>query len=112
MTGSCLRRIRWWYPSGMPRIPGFLGTDIATRNGFVQVNSFNQTSNETVFAIGDIVGPGLITNAIGAGKRVAEAIDDIVAGKAPLPMDSRAEIDKDRVSLEYFNPRTKSYDAP
>ncbi len=89
----------------------FLGTNIATRNGFVQVNSLNQTSDENIFAIGDIVGPGLITNAIGDGKRVAEAIDGIISGNVPLPMDNRAEIDKNRISLEYFDPRTKSYDS-
>ena len=89
----------------------FLGADIATRNGFVSVNSLNQTSDDAIFAIGDIVGPGLITNAIGDGKRVAEVIDNIVSGTSPLPMDIRPEIDKNRVSLEYFNPRLKSYDS-
>ena len=89
----------------------FLGTDIATRNGFVTVNSLNQTSDDSIFAIGDIVGPGLITNAIGDGKRVAEAIDNIFSGNPPMPMDVRPEIDKNRVSLGYFNPRLKSYDS-
>jgi len=89
----------------------FLGKGIATRNGFLSVNSFNQTSEKTLFALGDIVGPGLITNAIGEGKRVAEAIDSIISGNPPLPMDTRPEIDKSRVSLEYFNPMIKSFDS-
>lgn len=89
----------------------FLGAGMATRNGFVSVNNLNQTSDPAVFAIGDIVGPGLITDAIGAGKRVAESIDDIIGGREPLPMDNRPEINKDRVSLEYFNPMIKSYDS-
>lgn len=89
----------------------FLGKDIATRNGFVSVNEFNQTSDSTVFAIGDIVGPGLLTHAIGAGKRTAEAIDSIINGKEPKPADSRKEIDKSRISLEYFNPMIKIYNS-
>lgn len=89
----------------------FLGKDIATRNGFVSVNEFNQTSDSTVFAIGDIVGPGLLTHAIGAGRRTAEAIDNIINGKEPKPVDTRKEIDKSRISLEYFNPMIKSYNS-
>ncbi|MBF0200165.1 MAG: FAD-dependent oxidoreductase [Desulfamplus sp.] len=87
----------------------FLGPDIETCNGFVRVTPFNQTSDPTVFAIGDITGPGLITDAIGAGRRAAEAIDSIIAGKEPAPTDSRPEIEKSRVKLEYFNPAVKDY---
>ena len=89
----------------------FLGPDMATRNGFVSVNNICQTSDPAVFAIGDITGPGLITDAIGAGRRVAEIIDNIISGKTPLSMDDRKEIDKERVSLEYFNPMITSYDS-
>lgn len=92
----------------------FMGRDIATRNGFISVNDFNQTSDPAVFAIGDIVGPGLLTEAIGAGKRTAEAIDSIIAGKeldlADL-VDTRPEIETSRVSLEYFNPMIREYDS-
>ncbi|MBF0258580.1 MAG: FAD-dependent oxidoreductase [Desulfamplus sp.] len=89
----------------------FLGKDISTRNGFVSVNEFNQTSDPTIFAIGDIVGPGLLTHAIGSGKRTAEAIDSIISGREPEMLDARSEIDKSRISLEYFNPMVKSYNT-
>ncbi len=89
----------------------FLGKEIATCNGFVSVNEFNQTSDPAVFAIGDIVGPGLLTHAIGSGKRTAEAIDSIIAGREPKPVDTRKEIDKSRISLEYFNPMVKIYNS-
>ena len=61
-----------------------------------------------MFALGDVVGPGLITDAIGGGKRAAQSIDQIIAGNRPdlgllLPM-----IDKDRISLEYYDPRNKA----
>ena len=82
----------------------FLTEDIATERGFLLVNEYQQTSNAKIFAIGDAVKPGLLTDAIGAGRRAATAIDNIIAGKQPLG-DTRQMIDKRRVTLEYFDPR-------
>ena len=82
----------------------FLTEDIATERGFLLVNDYQQTSNNKVFAIGDAVKPGLLTDAIGAGRRAATAIANIIAGKQPLG-DTRQMIDKSRVTLEYFDPR-------
>ena len=89
----------------------FLGDTIATRNGFIVVDAFNRTSDRGIFAIGDTVAPGLITDAIGAGKRAADAIDAIIAGQEPKMADPRLPIDKSRISLEYFDPSIKSYDS-
>jgi NADPH-dependent glutamate synthase beta subunit-like oxidoreductase/NAD-dependent dihydropyrimidine dehydrogenase PreA subunit len=83
----------------------FLDKTIATKNGFVDVDEFNRTSNPRVFAIGDAAGPGLITDAIGAGKRTAQAIDRLIEGKDPDPGDVRPRIDGKRVHLEYYDPR-------
>jgi NADPH-dependent glutamate synthase beta subunit-like oxidoreductase/NAD-dependent dihydropyrimidine dehydrogenase PreA subunit len=87
----------------------FLSDDIATDRGFVKVDENYQTSNSKVFAIGDIVRPGLLTDAIGAGRRAAETIDAIAAGKRPAA-DPRAIIDIQRVSLEYYDPRVVQYE--
>ncbi|SDU27952.1 FAD-dependent oxidoreductase [Desulfobacula phenolica] len=84
----------------------FLDDTIKIENGFVTVDKFNQTSDPRIFAIGDIVGPGLITDAIGAGKRVARNIDRIISGKSPNHGDRLPQVDKQRISLEYYNPRT------
>ena len=89
----------------------FLGKDIAVRHGFAAVDEFNRTSDPRVFAVGDIVAPGLITDAIGAGKRAAEAIDSILKGKKPKIIDPRPEIDQKRVSLEYYSPRVKEFNS-
>ncbi len=89
----------------------FLGKDIAVRHGFAAVDEFNRTSDPRVFAVGDIVTPGLITDAIGAGKRAAEAIDSILKGKEPEIIDPRSEIDQKRVSLEYYSPRVKEFNS-
>ena len=74
-------------------------------NGFVKIDKAGQTSDPKVFAIGDAVGIGLITNAIGDGKRAAYAIDRVIAGKDPQEGDLLPMVDKKRVTLAYYNPR-------
>jgi NADPH-dependent glutamate synthase beta subunit-like oxidoreductase/glutamate synthase domain-containing protein 3/NAD-dependent dihydropyrimidine dehydrogenase PreA subunit len=83
----------------------FMDDAIIVENGFVAVDKFSRTSDSRVFVIGDVAGPGLITDAIGAGKRAAESIDRIIAGKSPDPGDILPQIDKQRISLEYYDPK-------
>lgn len=87
----------------------FLPDDMAVERGFIKVDEHYQTSNPKVFAIGDAVRPGLLTDAIGAGRRAAQTICDILDGKRPTS-DPRALIDIERVSLEYYDPRIVDYD--
>ncbi len=82
----------------------FLPADIATERGHIVVNDLFQTTDAKVFAVGDIVRPGLITQAIGAGRKAAEAIDEIACGRRPAS-DTRQMIDYKRMKLEYFDPR-------
>jgi len=87
----------------------FLPEDVATERGYVVVNDDYQTSNPNVYAIGDVVRPGLLTDAIGAGRRAAETISEILAGKRP-GADRKMVIDIERVSLEYLDPRIVQYE--
>ena len=87
----------------------FLGPEIALERGFLKVDENYQTSDPKVFAIGDAVRPGLLTDAIGAGRRAADTIDAIAAGKRPSA-DPRTIIDLNRVSLEYYDPRVVQYE--
>ncbi len=88
----------------------FLGDELSIENGFVAVDTFGRTSDNQVFALGDVVGPGLITDAIGAGKRAAKTIDQIIAGKSPDQGELLPIIDKDRISLEYYDPGKQADD--
>jgi NADPH-dependent glutamate synthase beta subunit-like oxidoreductase/glutamate synthase domain-containing protein 3/ferredoxin len=83
----------------------FLDEAIATENGFVRVDRFNRTSDPRVFAIGDAVGPGLITDAIGAGRRAAISIDRLIDGKSPDHGELLPMVDKDRINLAYYSPQ-------
>ena len=82
----------------------FLPQTVSKQRGFVAVNDVYQTTDAKIFAIGDAVKPGLLTDAIGAGRKTAQAIADMIEGRKPVG-DPRKMIDKSRVSLEYFDPR-------
>nr|WP_319392213.1 FAD-dependent oxidoreductase [uncultured Desulfobacter sp.] len=85
----------------------FLGEGIELDRGFVKVDDAGRSSDEKIFAIGDAVGPGLITDAIGAGRRTATVIDQLLHGQVPdmAGLTLAPMIDTQRVSLTYYNPR-------
>jgi NADPH-dependent glutamate synthase beta subunit-like oxidoreductase len=87
----------------------FIPEDVATERGFVVVNDHYQTTDARIFAIGDMVKPGLLTDAIGAGRKAAAAIAEMLEGRRPVS-DTRQMIDKKRISLEYFDPRILDYE--
>lgn len=87
----------------------FLPETVATDRGFVKVNELNQTSDPQIFAIGDVVKLGLLTDAIGAGRVTAQVMADMLEGKRPRT-GSLKPIDKSRVKLEYFDPRLLTFD--
>lgn len=113
----------------------FLPETVETDRGFITVGDDYQTTDPQIFAIGDAVRLGLLTDAIGAGRRAALAIADIFAGKRPLEgvrsaaadpatsldhalsenashhAEPRRAIDKARVNLEYFDPRITAFDG-
>lgn len=89
----------------------FLPEEIKTEKGFVVVNEKFQTSDPKVFAIGDAVRLGLLTEAIGAGRVAARAIDDLFRGREES-YDQLPAIDTERVKLEYYDPRLRSFEDP
>ncbi|XPV76393.1 MAG: FAD-dependent oxidoreductase [Desulfovibrio sp.] len=108
----------------------FLPDNIATERGHITVNAKFQTTDPKVYAIGDVVRPGLLTQAIGHGRHAALTIDEITRGTRPEgdanealnrsavlvefddPDGINAEtIDYNRMTLEYFDPRMTSFDS-
>ncbi len=87
----------------------FLPPEVVVENGYVVVDEHHQTTDPKIFAIGDVVKPGLLTDAIGAGRKVAQAVSEIIEGRRPSA-DARQMIDRRRISLEYFDPRITSYE--
>lgn len=87
----------------------FLPDEVRTERGYVVVDEYQQTTDPKIFAIGDIVRPGLITDAIGAGRKAALTIADIIDGKRP-GISIRPMIDRRRMTLEYFDPRLTDFE--
>ena len=89
----------------------FLPKSVEIARGFIKVDETFQTSDPQVYAIGDIVRPGLLTDAVGAGRKAAEAIDARLMGSDEtydqLPI--KPVIDTRRVKLEYYDPQVKAY---
>jgi len=88
----------------------FLPDTVKTSKGFIEVNDIYQTTDPQIFAIGDAVRLGLLTDAIGAGRQAAQAITDILAGKRPRG-DTHQIIDRSRIKLEYFDPRLQTFES-
>jgi NADPH-dependent glutamate synthase beta subunit-like oxidoreductase/glutamate synthase domain-containing protein 3 len=82
----------------------FLPEEIKTERGFIAVDERFQTSDPKVFAVGDAVRLGLLTEAIGAGRTAARAIDSLLRGREDR-YDQLPAIETERVRLEYYDPR-------
>lgn len=87
----------------------FLPDSVEFSEGKVLVDAAGQTSDPKIFAIGDITGPGLITDVIGAGRKAAEKIISNIEGKKPK-FEIKKMIDMKRVTLEYFTPRITGFE--
>ncbi|MBA4373690.1 MAG: 4Fe-4S ferredoxin [Thermodesulfovibrio sp.] len=80
----------------------FLPPSVNTERGWVQVNNINQTSDVKVFAIGDATGLGLVTNAIGQGRIVAETVHYQMM-HAPRQPEVKQMIPYERIKKEYYD---------
>ena len=87
----------------------FVPDDVAVERGHVKVDAHFQTTHPKIFAVGDVVRPGLLTDAIGAGRQAVTAIYDILSGKRPSASPKQV-IDIDRVSMAYYDPRITAYE--
>jgi len=87
----------------------FIPEDVAVERGHVKVDTYYQTTHPKIFAVGDVVRPGLLTDAIGAGRTAANAIGEILSGKRPSASPKKV-IDIDRVSMAYYDPRITAYE--
>ncbi|MHC1728499.1 MAG: FAD-dependent oxidoreductase [Syntrophobacteraceae bacterium] len=92
----------------MPELD-FLPESVQTERGFIKVDEHYRTTDPKIFAVGDAVKLGLLTDAIGTGRKAAEMINDLLAGKAFQMAPVRQKIDYARVKLEYFDPRISAF---
>ena len=76
-----------------------------TRRGLIQTGAFNRIGETMIFAAGDIkVGPGMVVQAVGEGKKVARAIDTLLQGRELVAQNGKLDVidDLKRLNLRYF----------
>ncbi len=93
----------------MPELD-FLPDTIKTERGFIKVDEHYRTTDPQIFAVGDAVKLGLLTDAIGAGRKAAEQINALITG-LEQHAEQHSKIDYSRIKLEYFDPRLMSFDG-
>ncbi len=83
-----------WLPENLKRVKG----------QWLAVDEVGRTSDPKILAVGDVVKPGLLTQAIGAGRIAALALHAEVMGE-PFTLPRKQAIPSDRLNLVYFTPR-------
>lgn len=83
-----------WLPENLTRV----------KNHWLVVDEIGRTRDPRVFAVGDVVKPGLLTEAIGAGRIAALALHADVMGE-PFELPRKQAIPQEKLNLIYFTPR-------
>ncbi len=79
----------------------YLPEDMAKDRGYLKVDQWGRTNYKGLYAAGDVTAPGLITNALGAGRYTAEAVIADFDG-ATLADRNSTMVDYDRIRSEYY----------
>jgi len=88
-------------------IPEIIGR---TKDLWLSVNEYGQTSDPKVYAVGDVVKPGLLADSIGQGRVAALALHAKATGEI-FELPRKQVIPLDRLKLLYFSPRSSQYPA-
>lgn len=83
-----------WLPENLTRV----------KNNWLAVDETGRTRDPRVFAVGDVVKPGLLTVAIGAGRIAAMALHADVMGET-FEMPRKQVVPAENLKLIYFTPR-------
>ncbi len=80
---------------------GYLPEGMDLDRGFVRIDDAGRTTDPKVFALGDVTKPGLITNAIGDGLRVARYVHALIS-KTEYQEDTKAVIPYERIKYQWY----------
>jgi len=99
------------------QVPIFDGLEeIKNEKGWIKVDERGKTEKEGIFAGGDVTNQlGLVTEAIGLGRKAAEAIDDYLRQREPTKIVVLPVIRHTKMNFNYYDtlPRTQiKYLAP
>ncbi|MDO8282092.1 MAG: FAD-dependent oxidoreductase [Thermodesulfovibrionia bacterium] len=83
---------------------GFLPPSVQTnKNGWVEADEAGYTSDPKIFAIGDVTSLGLVTHAIGHGKKAAEAVHALISGLSYNRLLSRPVVQYEKIKAAYYD---------
>ncbi|MBS1111798.1 MAG: pyridine nucleotide-disulfide oxidoreductase, partial [Nitrospirae bacterium] len=83
---------------------GFLPTSVHTHKaGWIEADEAGHTSDPRIFAIGDVTSLGLVTNAIGHGRRAAEAVHAFLSGVSYNRPYRKMVVPYDRIKTAYYD---------
>jgi ferredoxin len=83
---------------------GFLPTSVHTHKaGWIEADDAGHTSDPKIFAIGDVTSSGLVTHAIGHGRRAAEAVHALLSGISYNRPKPRMVVPYDRIKTAYYD---------
>ncbi len=101
--GSALDVDRVFVSVGDVPDAGFLPPSVHTgENGWIVADEAGHTSDPKVFAIGDVVGPGLVTHAIGHGRKAAEAVHALLSGQSYYRPAPRPLVPASRIKTAFY----------
>lgn len=84
-------------------LTGFLPEGVhVSKDGWIDADDAGHTSDPRVFAVGDAVVPGLVTHAIGHGRKAAEAIDAFLTGRPFFRAEQRPVISFEQIKTVYY----------
>ncbi|NOZ68488.1 MAG: FAD-dependent oxidoreductase [Deferribacteres bacterium] len=77
------------------------------KNGWIQADDAGFTSDAKVFAIGDVTSLGLVTHAIGHGKKAAKAVHAQLSGRSYYMPPPRPVVPYEKIKTAYYDLRKK-----
>ncbi len=85
-------------------ITDFLPPSVHTdKNGWIEADEVGHTSDPKVYAVGDATKLGLITHAIGHGRKAAEAVHALLSGRSYYRPQPRPMVPYDKIKTAYYD---------
>lgn len=82
----------------------FLPPSVHTnKNGWIEADEVGHTSDPKVFAIGDATKLGLVTHAIGHGRKAADAVHALLSGKSYYRPSLKPLVPYEKIRTAYYD---------
>jgi len=82
----------------------FLPSSVHTnKNGWIEADEVGHTSDPKVYAIGDATKLGLVTDAIGHGRKAAQAVHTILSGRSYYMPAKKPVVPYEKIKTAYYD---------